>query len=94
MQGRNKRKPQGNRMPNSHDRRSAAHGRVAFSETKAFTKPKPEEALSRKAQGQSGEPGHSGMLKFLVPTGVIKPTGTITTTLRMQEPTTRKRGSD
>jgi hypothetical protein len=32
------------------------------------------------------------MSKFLIPTGVIEPKGKITTTLRMQEPTTRKRG--
>ena len=54
--------------------------------------PKPEEAQSRKAIGQSGEPGFPGMLKFLIPTEVIKPMGKIATTLRMQKPTTRKRG--
>jgi hypothetical protein len=32
------------------------------------------------------------MLKFLIPTKVIKPTGKIATTLRMQKPTTRKCG--
>jgi len=58
------------------------------------TEPKPEEAQSRKAEGQSGEPGFPGMLKFLIPTEVIKPTGKIATTLRKQEPTTRKRGQD
>jgi hypothetical protein len=84
MQGRNKRKPQGNRMRNSHDRRSAAHGRKAILVTEKRTEPKPEEAISRKAESQSGEPGFPGMLKFLIPTEVIEPTGKIATTLRMQ----------
>jgi hypothetical protein len=60
--------------------------------TEELTGPKPEEAGSRKTECQSGEPGFPGMSKFLIPTGVIEPTGKITTTLRMQEPTTRKRG--
>jgi hypothetical protein len=60
--------------------------------TEEPTEPKPEEAKSRKAKSQSCEPGFQGMLKSLIPTEVIEPTGKIATTLRMQEPTTRKRG--
>jgi uncharacterized membrane protein len=48
-------------MPNSHDRQSAAHGREINLETEKQTGPKPEEAQSRKAEGQSGEPGFPGM---------------------------------
>jgi hypothetical protein len=61
-------------------------------ETGLLTKPKQGEAQSRKAEGHPGEPGFPGMLKSLIPTGVIESTGKITTPLRMQEPTTRKRG--
>jgi hypothetical protein len=53
-------------------------------ETGKLIKPKQGEAGSRKADGQPGEPGFPGMLKSLIPTGVIEPTGKITTTLRMQ----------
>jgi hypothetical protein len=80
-------------MPESHDHRSAAHGvinkfgdrRVTQTEARGSNKPQGRRPTMRAGVSRDVKVPY-------MPTKVIEPTGQVAKTLRMQEPTTRKRG--